>query len=623
MADSEVSTLPAPTPPLARERVREAPKIWWRWLWAAQEWFNRRVPWHRLWPILGVANLILIRGKLRALNLFDANDVDRRPRSRAASDAIGRSADGQHMCPFAMTGAAFTRFGRNFDFDHCAVDEPVAAQKPNPREVSRSLLARREFQPAAGLNLLLAAWLQFVVHDWLRHGFDEGENATPLELELGANDTWPEKPMRVPPTPRDSMIRRAPTFLNRETHWWDGSQIYGSRADIANTLRTHHDGKLRIDENNRLPLNPSTARHQGPELSGSTDNWWLGLSVLHRLFALEHNAICDQLHRDHPDLSDEELFQKARLVNCALIAKIHMLEWTPVLLDHPTMHKGMRVAWWGFFGKRVHQLLRDTPWLNWIKLEILRGIPGSRVNDHGVPYSLSEEFVAVYRMHSLLPDSIALYSFGDRKVRDADVELPQITFANTRRWVEARPMEDLLYSLGMQAPGQLCLHNFPKHLRDFQDGKHPLTPPVDLAAVDILRDRERGIPRYNKFRELLHLPRLKDFSEFDVDAATQNELRELYGDVNKVDLMVGLHAEKRPPGFVISETAFRIFLLMASRRLQADPWFTTHYNAQTYTAAGLRWIDDNSFASVLRRHHPALQAVVGENQNPFKNWARQ
>lgn len=43
-------------------------------------------------------------------------------------------------------------------------------------------------------------------------------------------------------------------------------------------------------------------------------------------------------------------------------------------------------------------------------------------------------------------------------------------------------------------------------------------------------------------------------------------LREVYGDdIEKLDLLVGLHAEKKIKGFAISETAFFIFLLVASR----------------------------------------------------------
>lgn len=46
---------------------------------------------------------------------------------------------------------------------------------------------------------------------------------------------------------------------------------------------------------------------------------------------------------------------------------------------------------------------------------ILGGFVGlKRPENHGVPYSLTEEFVSVYRMHPLLPDSIKLRDISAR-----------------------------------------------------------------------------------------------------------------------------------------------------------------------------------------------------------------
>ena len=67
--------------------------------------------------------------------------------------------------------------------------------------------------------------------------------------------------------------------------------------------------------------------------SGFTDNWWIGLAMLHTLFTLEHNHVCDLLAHQHTDWTDDQLFRTARLINSALMAKIHTLEWT--LCDRP------------------------------------------------------------------------------------------------------------------------------------------------------------------------------------------------------------------------------------------------------------------------------------------------
>ena len=69
------------------------------------------------------------------------------------------------------------------------------------------------------------------------------------------------------------------------------------------------------------------------------------------------------------------------------------------------------------------------------------------------------------------------------------------------------------------------------------------------------------------------------------------ELRRIYGDPEAVDLMVGLYAEKPPQGFAFSDTAFRVFILMASRRLKSDRFYTYDYRPEVYTPEGLHWIE--------------------------------
>ena len=56
-------------------------------------------------------------------------------------------------------------------------------------------------------------------------------------------------------------------------------------------------------------------------------------------------------------MSDDELFGTAQLVNSALIAKIHTVEWTPAIVAHPALKIGMRANWWGLLGERLHRLV--------------------------------------------------------------------------------------------------------------------------------------------------------------------------------------------------------------------------------------------------------------------------
>jgi hypothetical protein len=144
----------------------------------------------------------------------------------------------------------------------------------------------------------------------------------------------------------------------------------------------------------------------------------------------------------------------------------------------------------------------------------------------------------------------------------------------------------------------------------------------DIAATDILRMRERGVPRYNAFRKLLHKPPVKTFEDLCANPVWAEQIRRVYdGDIDRVDLMVGLFAETPPPGFGFSDTAFRIFILMASRRLNSDRFFTTDYTPEVYTPAGMEWINRNGFASVLLRHFPNLRGALRAVKNPFAPWA--
>jgi hypothetical protein len=57
----------------------------------------------------------------------------------------------------------------------------------------------------------------------------------------------------------------------------------------------------------------------------------------------------------------------------------------------------MQTNWWGLIGEKLHRLIGCVA-----KTELLGGIPGSGVNQDNVPYSLTEEFVTVYRLHPFI-----------------------------------------------------------------------------------------------------------------------------------------------------------------------------------------------------------------------------
>jgi len=634
-----------------------------------------------------------------------------------------------------IVGASNVAFGRNISPD-LITDEKAAGTllTPSPRLVSKTFFTREgpegSYKPVPFLNMIAASWIQFMNHDWITHGKNvrhvKGVAATePYKL---ANGFEVERTQVDPTNNANYKKEYKKTTLNKVTHWWDGSQIYGSNLEeqkrlrvqkfrsISNYSNFNYDlmdfGKIRVGPNGLLPkenkLNPQNQRqNQGYELTGFMDNWWVGLSMLHHLFVKEHNAIASMLMEEYvhwngksgkwawdtnkkkrkkygvgnlkvsipftkqtvyEDLNDkqldEKLFQLARLINSAIMAKIHTVEWTPAILANKTLDIGMHANWYGLSNPKTISVARGTnngitfkprtKWENfkykiksitdWTPIKsgyLVGGIVGDKSNDHGVPYSLSEEFTSVYRLHSLLPENLEL----KKTRRDSNNKITGVEMFNTITFdasrneksyglLEKHSLSDLFYSFGTQKPGQLVLNNFPKFMQNLDI---PKLGKMDLGAVDILRDRERGVPRYNQFRRGISLKPISKYTDFFPNGVAKTKEQKnilkkfetVYGftddgkdNVEAIDLLVGTLAEEvRPEGFGFGETPFQIFILMASRRLMADRFYTDDYRPEVYTKAGLKWIDrEGTMHQVIARHMPALAEKMEGARSAFAPW---
>jgi hypothetical protein len=604
---------------------------------------------------------------------------------------VGSGEQAVHDSMYFNASQPGARFGRNVPLSeaHPDLDNLLT---PSPRAVSNELLARDTFKPATILNLLAAAWIQFETHDWFNHGEPpwEGEREDkrrrgerdsitdrqyqPHLVPIADGDRWHECPMRVRPTRPDptrdydkekaqngGKLKYPPSYVNAESHWWDGSQIYGGDLETTEMLRTNYkveDGKLVLDERGRpIPLGKledgklfvigthlSLDPGAGTAMSGFTGNWWLGLSLLHTLFTLEHNAICDRIRVDYPTWSSDDIFRVARLVTAALIAKIHTIEWTPAILTHPALQIGMAANWWGLLTEDVKKMFGRIS-----QNEAFSGIPGSGVDhgiavDSGIPglptgqvadFCLTEEFVSVYRLHPLIPDELDVRSAHDGRPIKKYI-LPDGVVGDQSRLnalSDGATMADLFYSFGVANPGAVTLHNYPNFLRQLKrPAAFGVEEVVDLGSIDILRDRERGVPRYNRFLRLLHRPPISSFDDFKNPSfpTLGADLRRVYGktadgrdNVEMLDLMVGMFAEVPPAGFGFSDTAFRVFILMASRRLKSDRFIAGDaFIPDVYTQTGLDWLENTSMSDILLRHYPELGPSLYGVTNAFAPWKR-
>ncbi len=576
---------------------------------------NRRIEWYRLPVHLAILNLEAFRHVLRKQNLIDTEPREAPPQARPVPPLptedvrYARTPDGRsNDLSEPSMGAVGATFGRNLKPDY----RPELFDQPNPVTVSQQLLTREHFIPARSLNLLAAAWIQFQVHDWVNHARDP-LGAHDVEVPLPAGMTWsntpggtPERTMRIA---GNKALEVGPDgterlFANAASHWWDGSEVYGCDEAKSNLLR---DGaKLRLTDEGYLPEDT-----RGMEVTGFNESWWLGLSGLHTLFAREHNVLCDELRARYKAWSDERVYQTARLIVSALIAKIHTVEWTPAILATDAIDFGLKANWSG--PPSNDWLARLGVWLMDAHASV--GIPSTSPDHHGVPYSLTEEFATVYRLHPLIPDD---YRLVDHTTGNLVGTRSFLDIAGPKADEELRSLglENLLYSFGVSHPGAITLHNYPRSLQGFErDGER-----IDLSVVDLVRTRRRGVPRYNDFRVGLHKPRLRDWGELCADPESARRMRELYRSIDEVDTMVGLFAETPPDGFGFSDTAFRIFILMASRRLQSDRFLTVDFRPEIYSPLGMDWIASNTMSSVILRHCPAVAALLPRQQSAFAPW---
>ena len=427
------------------------------------------------------------------------------------------------------------------------------------------------------------------------------------------------------------------------------------------------------------------------------------------MFAREHNLFVEAFRRQasatpdadsglrHPgrpdrvvryrDVTADELFEAARLVIAAEIAKIHTIEWTPQLLYNEPLGLALRANWFGLADdglvqtalSRVLQALarsrdadRATAWYSvfatgpgifGLGSRVYPGVPapgrqagpGSdawslRNPDHvnggtnhfGSPFNFPEEFVTVYRLHPMLPDLIE-YREIDRDPNVVRLKIPVVGTVRGQATaaMRAHGIASWAVSLGRQRLGRLTLQNHPRFLQALEmPGIGGPTGKIDVAALDLIRDRERGVPRFNEFRRQYGLRQLTSFDDFvdrrlpagSPERAEQERLitilREVYGqhrcdaskpitaaqvnddgspindclghrdgslvdNVEDVDTVVGWLAEfPRPHGFAISETQLQVFVLNASRRLFSDRFFTSSFRPEFYSHLGVRWVTD-------------------------------
>jgi len=374
---------------------------------------------------------------------------------------------------------------------------------PNPREISNIVVAQAntgEDGPhltddnGVALSGMMYAWGQFVDHDL---DLEQQGTTTDISITVPADDAFLAPGSIIPVTrvaidSATGVAGHPATAINTVTGWLDGSQVYGSDAATAASLRTA-DGHMKMSAEQNLPL---VDTDQGKAFAAgdvrAQEN--PDLTALQALFVREHNYQVDQLHEEHPNWSGDRLYETAKAITTAEMVNITYSEFLP------------------------HLLGKDA-------IEPYHGY------DPTVDARITEEFEgAAYRFgHSIVSDEISAISnvgafTSEQTLGESFFENPAI--------FKATGADGLLRHLSGDLANPLDTR--------LVDGLRNLLvdPPagIDLAAINIQRGHDLGLGTLNQTREALGLTPYTSFDQVSSDPETAAALKKAYGSVDAIDL---------------------------------------------------------------------------------------
>ncbi|MFA7482025.1 MAG: peroxidase family protein [Vulcanimicrobiota bacterium] len=457
------------------------------------------------------------------------------------------------------------------------IDTPSGLDRPNPREISNKVMNQRgRAQDERKLSNMVWAWGQFLDHDVT---FTPNPGVPDWNIAVPAGDRHfdPEgKGQAIIPFARSSAApgTGAGTGVPRRqfngiTGWIDGSQVYGSSPERAAALRTFDGGKLKTGENDMLPSNTMGLANDNPmrrpeeALLAAGDvraNENLGLLSLHTVFLREHNRLVEEFAKSDPSLSDEALYQMARKVVGAQVQHVTFNEFLPALLGEDAIK------------------------------------PYQGYQPQVDPRICNEFSTAAYRMgHSQIEPIIWREGADGQAIPERDLALLHAFFSPER--LAEGGVDPILRGLTafIQEPTD---EDVSVALRNMLFGR-PGKGGMDLAAINIQRGRDHGLPDYNTVREAFGLPAAQSFADISQEPEAIAKLQEAYGSVDKVDPWVGMLCEDHVPGSGVGPTIRAVLVDQFERLRDGDRFW---YQNDPDLAPLREEIEKTSLTDIIRRN---------------------
>jgi Animal haem peroxidase len=418
------------------------------------------------------------------------------------------------------------RFRYHPQFANANGDMLTDVQRANARDVSNAISAQSASRPnTRGLSNYIWAWGQFLTHDTALTTTSDGPVVNGIAPIAVNGPTDPLGPNSIPFT-RGNFRDPGRIPINEVTSYIDASQIYGSDPVRAAALRTSggSGAKLVTSANNLLPYNTAGLPNENNGPVPDNQLFLAGdiranenslLTSLHTVFAREHNRLVDIVSAQQPSLSEEQQYQLARKIVGAEMQAITYREFLPALIGTGSSD---------------------------LKVERYSYIPGA-------PADITTAWShAAFRFgHSAVTSELNLV--GSDGVASGSLSLRNVFFNPNLLTNEPGVVDQLLSGAAAQTSEEIDLLVV-DDLRNFLFGP-PGAGGLDLAALNIQRGRDAGVPNYRVVRNIYgrFAPQVDDISDISSDSTIVQALSALYaGDIENVDAWVGGLAEDHVAG---------------------------------------------------------------------------
>jgi peroxidase len=445
---------------------------------------------------------------------------------------------------------------------------------PNPRTLSNSFCKYADFNASIpnkeNLSDLTWIWGQFLDHEITLTEKNNAELAIIITPEIvdDANEDYPGRTILFPRSVNviNTSPREQPCQISA---YISGTTIYSDKTNRTLELRLlDGSGKMKTTTATNseviLPFNINEFYNAHPPGSNPGDFYLAGdiranenifLTAFHTLFVREHNRLCDEILTDNPELlnKDEIIFQMAKRIVVSLMQNITYNEYLPYLVGTLPQYGGY---------------------------------------DDQTDSSIMTEFSTVgYRVgHSMLSSSLKTGPSTTMTLEDA--------FFNSDH-IKQNGIDNLLlggYSQVMQEiDGKLI-----EDVRSLLFGPPTADFLLDLAAFNIQRARDHGIPDYNTVRIAYGLARKNTFAEITSDTAVQTKLATLYDTVDDIDPWIGGIIEDHVEGAIVGELFKEIIKEQFIRTRNGDRhWFENNISLDNDTKDEIR---NTTLSDVIKRN---------------------